>query len=117
MFRKRNFKATTIPTKSWDYLESSIDDNPEMLSLIQHIRTSNLADRLFAIISLDKLVISIYNPLEMDRESLHVKFDVSLEKWNFTYYSIPFKEPEFIRTYERNAGLQKFDSFIKMKNW
>ena len=107
----------TIPAKPWNYLESSFNDNPEMSGLIQHIIASKLTNRLYAIISLDRLVISVNNPVEMDRESLHVKFDKHAEKWNFTYYSIPYKEPEFVRTYERSAGVEKFNSFLKMINW
>lgn len=106
-----------VPAKTWDDIESFFQDEPEMLSLIRHIRTTHLADRLYGIVSLDKLIISIYDPLEMDKEALHVRFDGHSGMWSFTYYAVPFKEPEFVRSYERSAGIDKFDSFIKMINW
>ena len=106
-----------VPAKTWHDIESSFQDEPEMLSLIRHIRTLQPADRLNGIVSLDKLIISIYDPLDTEKEALHVKFDRHAERWDFTYYAVPFKDPEFVRSYERSAGIDKFDSFIKMINW
>ena len=47
----------------------------KLLELVRHIKSSDLSKRLFAYTSLDKLVISIYDTIEPNREALHISFD------------------------------------------
>lgn len=62
-----------------------------MLSLLSHIVNSQLSQRLFAYTSLDILVIGIYDPMEADREALHVKLDQNALNWIFRYFAKPFE--------------------------
>lgn len=64
-----------------------------------------------------KLVISNRDPLDYQRDSLHITFNLNTRKWNFEYKSMPFATPEFNREYEENQGIEKFDNFIKMIRW
>ncbi len=66
---------------------------------------------------MDKLVISIYDPIDYRKEALHITFDLLNRKWNFKYFAMPFQEPEFVRTYDEEKGIGKFDNFIKMIKW
>ena len=103
--------------KTWVYLASSFKDNPEMFNLIQHIIGSGLSNRLYGIISLDRLILSIYDQIETQREALHIRFDRFSEKWSFKYFSVAYQPPEFERTYGKEKGIEKFNAFIKMINW
>ena len=73
--------------------------------------------RLFAYTSLDNLVIGIYDPMEPDRETLHVKYDNQLQQWLFKYYPKPFEPVEWEKQYPVDKGVEKFDNFIKMIKW
>jgi hypothetical protein len=42
---------------------------------------------------LDKLIVSIYDPIEWDREALHIEFDRQNDNWVFQYYSRPNEKP------------------------
>ena len=88
-----------------------------MLELVRHIKGSDVAKRLFAYTSLDKLVISIYEPIDAAREALHIVFERQVQEWSFRYYSKPNKPVEFERDYSAEKGIEKFDSLIKMINW
>jgi hypothetical protein len=98
-------------------MESWGGEHIRLLELTRHIKTSKLADRLYGSTSMDKLVISIYNPLDYQKESLHIQFDLGSKKWHFEYHAIPYQKPEFVRTYKEEIGIEKFDNFIKMINW
>ena len=63
------------------------------------------------------LIISIYENLEYEKEALHITFNSNSNEWHFRYFAVPFKDPEFVRTYTANVGIEKFDSFIKMIKW
>ena len=111
-------------SRSWDDIEQYYQKRfkedercKNLLKLVRHISNSDLSKRLFAFTSMDKLVISIYEQIETFREALHITFDASNNKWEFKYYSIPFQEPKFVRTYSAEKGVEKFDNFIKMINW
>jgi len=114
----------TVQPRSWDHIEQYYirlneggikQDN--FLELIRYIRSSGISIRLFACTSLDKLVISIYNPIEWERETLHIEFDRSSQKWHFKYYPKPFEKVEFERTYPADKGIEKLDAFIKLMRW
>jgi len=92
--------------------------NDSMALLVKHIITTGLSSRLFAYTSMNRLIISIYDPIEWNREALHIFFNTHTKKWNFAYYSKPFQTTNtFRRQYERTQGIEKFDAFIKMVGW
>lgn len=86
-------------------------------ALVKHIISTDLSNRLFAYTSLDKLVISIYEGIHWNREVLYVEFDRTTQKWGFKYFSKPFQDAEFIRQYDADKGIEKFDSFVNMIKW
>lgn len=86
-----------------------------MLKLVQHIARSS--PHLYAVTSLDKLVVAAYQPIEFRREALHIRFDAMREEWNFEYFAMPYQPSEFVRKYERDQGVEKFSAFSKMINW
>jgi hypothetical protein len=85
--------------------------------LINHIITTEVSKRIFAYTSMNKLIISIYNPIEWNREALHIEFDIYTQKWSFKYFPKPNEEEEFVRQYPLEVGIQKFDQFIGMVKW
>jgi hypothetical protein len=89
-----------------------------MLELVQHI-VSDYSTSLFAFTSLDKLIISIYENIDMRSEALHVSYDRELKKFSFAYFGghSPSSQPEWQRVYNSEDGIKKFDAFIKMINW
>ena len=113
----------TTKARPWKELEEHFSDSfadaykDNIAALIRHIRHSGLDKRLFAYSSLDKLVVSIYESIEWNREVLHITFDKMSQQWQFVYYAMPFQKPEFERQYPLEKGIEKFDKFIKMIRW
>lgn len=66
---------------------------------------------------MDKLVLSVYDPIDYQKEALHITFNINTNTWTFNYIALPFSDPEFVRTYSANKGIEKLDKFIKMINW
>jgi hypothetical protein len=117
-------KPQTAKARPWDDIEEHYIDlnkhgwgHHRLLDLVRHIKSTGLKDRLFACTSMDKLVVSIYDPLEWDREALHIEFDRQNQCWNFKYLSRPNEKPEFERQYNAEFGLDKFDKFVSMIKW
>jgi hypothetical protein len=118
----RKYNPWNAKSQSWDFIENRyITDwsgkHIQLLELVRHIKTSDLANRLFGSTSMDKLVVSIFDPLDYRKESLHITFDLCSDKWHFEYHAMPFQDPEFVRTYAADKGFEKFDNFIKMIKW
>ena len=116
------YESSLTEVQTWDYIENRFSTDwcgiqVNMLKLVRHIIVSGLSKRLYGSTSLDKLIISIYNPIEYDRESIHISFDVLTRKWHFEYFSIPFQKSEFVRTCSEEKGIEKFQSFIEMIGW
>lgn len=88
-----------------------------MLALVKHIRAKGLNTGLFAYTSRDTLMVSIYDPIELNREMLKLDFDEQRQLWRFEYVARPFEEAEFVREYEVELGCEKFDQFISMIGW
>jgi hypothetical protein len=111
----------TAKAQTWDSIENRYTDRGDkhtrLVELIRHIKDSGLSQRLFGFTSMDKLVVSIYDPLNYTKESLHITFDSVNRKWHFEYYAQPFADPEFVRIYDEEKGIEKFDNFIKMIKW
>lgn len=88
-----------------------------MLDLVMHIQKTGLSNRLFASLSMQKLVIGIYEELEWNNETLHIDFSSQERKWFFTYYSGSSKSVNYHRVYGEEQGIEKFDQFISNINW
>jgi hypothetical protein len=119
---KRQAKLWSNRTQTWEYIENRFvedfgDRHFKMIELIQHIRRSGIATRLFAYSSMDKLVISIYETIDPRKDALHITFDLVADNWHFVYYAKPFTDPEFERTYPSAIGIEKFDNFLHMIRW
>lgn len=115
------YKSQTAKVQPWPDIEQHyIDLNNHgwqlspLLHLVRHIIATKLSDRLFAFTSMDKLMVGIYDPMEWNREALHIEFDGQTEKWLFKYHPKPNEPVEFERQYSAHKGIEKFDNFIKM---
>ena len=120
----KKYKPPTAKARPWDEIEGHYVDlnkhgwgQDRLLELVRHIKSTGLQDRLFAYKSLDKLVLSIYDPIERDREALHIEFDRLNQHWYFKYISRPNEKPELERQYNADLGLEKFDKFVSMAKW
>jgi hypothetical protein len=117
------YKALTAKVRPWPDIEQHyIDSNNRsqldpLLQLVRHIIATKLSDRLFAFTSMYKLIVGIYDPMEWNREALHIEFDGQTQKWLFRYYPTPNRPVEFERQYAADKGIEKFDNFIKMMKW
>ena len=92
-----------------------------MLALVQHIVSSGAAKRLFAYTSLDVLKVSNHEPMD-DTELLIINFDREQQLFCFEYYATLWKlydyeQPEFRRQYPAEAGVEKFDQFLRWIHW
>jgi len=88
-----------------------------MVELVQHVRASGLDKRLFGSTSLDKLIISIYDDIDSQKDALNIKYDLIANPWYFEYFAKPFHNAEFVRIYPGDEGIIKFDNFIKLIGW
>ena len=104
MNKSRKYHPWNAKAQSWEFIENRFEedwpDHTSMLKLIQHIRNSELEDKLFGSTSMDKLVVSIYDPVDYRKESLHITFNLFKSEWKFEYIAMPFDNPNFIRTYD-----------------
>jgi len=121
MKKSSKYQPWNAKSQNWEYIEHRfINDWPnhkQVLELVRHIRKSNLKDKLFGSTSMDKLVISIYDQIDYRKEALHITFNLFSKKWNFEYIAMPFQKPEFVRSYNEQDGIKKFDKFIDIINW
>jgi hypothetical protein len=118
------YKPQTTKARSWDEIEEHYIDlnkhgwgHDKLLELVRHIKTTGLKDRLFAYTSMDKLVVSIYDPVEWNREALHIEFDRQNQQWDFKYISRPNEKLEFERKYDAALGIEKFEKFVSTIKW
>ncbi|MBX2956290.1 MAG: hypothetical protein KF846_09045 [Cyclobacteriaceae bacterium] len=119
------YKPQTAKARPWDDIEEHYVDlnkhgwgHERLLELVKRIKSSGLRDRLFAYTSIDKLVVSIYDPIEWNREALHIQFDRQNQRWTFEYYAKPpGTKPESERQYSSDLGIDKFFKFIEGIKW
>jgi hypothetical protein len=114
----------TAKARPWDEIEEHYIDlnqhgwgHDRLLSLVRHIKSTGLQHRLFAYTSLDKLIVSVYNPIQSNKEALHIEFDRQNQRWDFKYRSTSNEKPEFERHYNADLGIEKFDKFVSMIKW
>ena len=121
---KNGYTPLTAPSKPWAEIEkfyaslteAAFDQQP-MVGLVRHIRSVYAEGRFHALTSMHTLVISLNNPIELDRENLRVDYHSTQSEWEFDYRSKPFKPAEFVRRYPTSSGIEKFDAFVKMIGW
>ena len=91
----------------------------EMLTLTQHIISSDAAERLFAYNSHATLKISIYPSRVGGTEELIIDFDQQKQMFCFEYYARPMlhEQPEFRREYSPEVAAEKFDQFLRWIRW
>ena len=115
----------TTKWQSWGsivkYYESLVDhkwDIEPMVKLVKHI-VAAYSNMLCALTSLDKLIISIYENIDRQSESLHIAYGRDAKKFCFSYFggNSASKQPEWERTYDAEIGIKKFDDFTKIINW
>lgn len=89
--------SADIQARSWTDIKEFYDDLIQrgwsmkpMLQLVQQIQESELSKRLFANTSLTTLIISIYNPIQIDKEALHIEYDSTTDAFHFIYQSQPY---------------------------
>jgi len=116
---------TTTKNQSWDFViqnyESLIQNKWEMgpmLELVKHI-VSDYSSRLYGFTSLDKLIISIYENIDMQSETLHITYDQESKEFSFAYFGgrSASPQPKWQKVYNSEDGIKKLDAFIKMINW
>jgi hypothetical protein len=117
-------KPQTAKIVPWEEIEKRYIDLisnglklESILALVQFIRTNQLDKRLFAYTSMAKLVITIYNPAEWNRESFHIQFNPHSKKWHFEYYPRPYDPTEAERYYPEEEGINKFCRYIELLKW
>lgn len=88
----------------------------EMSNLVRFIK-EKYDFKLFGYTSMDKLVVSIYEKIEYNREALHISYSDQNKEWTFEYYEKPFTENKFLRHYSADNGIEKFESFIQLIKW
>jgi hypothetical protein len=110
--------------RSWDDIETHYLElnehgwkHDKLIELIRHIKSTELSKRIYATTSVDRLLVSIYEDIEMNKETLQINFDRIKQQWHFDYFANPYVEPEFSRVYPAEKGIEKFDNFIKMIGW
>jgi hypothetical protein len=73
--------------------------------------------KLFGYTSMHKLVLTIYDPPEWNREALHIEFNPYTKKWHFEYHSKPFEPTEAERIYAEENGIAKFSQYLDWLKW
>ena len=115
-----------IPTlskaQSWEYLLNRYQSEFEgqfsfYVELVNHILKSEIHNRIYAVSSMNKIIISVYELIDFQREALHISLNPASHKLSFTYFSKPNIDPEFERCYDVKDGVPKFDQFVEMLNW
>jgi len=113
--------ARVVP---WDKIEEYYADLvnhgltlQSMLSLVRFIRENGFDKRLYAFTSMHKLVISIYDPPEWNREALHIEFDMYSKKIHFRYYPKPFRMTEAENFYPEEDVIPRFSRYMSHLKW
>lgn len=88
------YQPKNCKVKTWADIEYSFDNwfegqhKNNIADLVRHIQKTVLSDKLFGLTSMNKLVVGIYDPIDWDRETLHITFDTEKNEWHFVYYAI-----------------------------
>lgn len=117
------YQALTAMAVNWNdirtrYVDLVAHNWPlqSMVDLVNHIIHSGISNRVYAYTSMDKLVISIYEDLEYNREALHIQY-LNPGKVHFEYFPKPFERSEGDRIYPEAEIIKKFDRYIELLRW
>jgi len=122
MTTRQKYHPWNAKAETWDAIENRYlmyysEVHIKMIELIRYIKNSELSKRLYGSTSMDKLVISIYNPIDYRKESLHIFFNLDTKKWRFEYFAMPYQKAEFARNYPEEKGIEKLNKFIESIGW
>jgi len=116
--------SSSVKIVPWEEIEDRYKDLiahnwlvEPMLNLVQFIINNGYDQKLYGYTSLDRLVITIYDPAESHRESLHIQFNQHTRQWHFEYHSKPYERVEKERYYTEEQGIEKFCQFIEWLKW
>ncbi|WP_295719413.1 hypothetical protein [Mucilaginibacter sp.] len=118
------YKPQTAKVVPWEGIEKFYADLvsnglnfQDMLLLIRFIRNSGLEKKLFGYTSVHKLVITIYDSPEWNREALHIEFNHDIQKFHFAYRPEPYAPVEMERHYPAENISTKFTRYIGWLRW
>lgn len=120
----KQYQSNTIKAYNWNdiyfFYKNLIDsygfELTPLLELVEHIQQNEKHKRLFAYISLHKLIVGRSNPLNSQKESLHIDYDTKEQKWSFVYYPKGNASME-TTTCTRELGIHLFEEIIYNKGW
>jgi hypothetical protein len=102
----QKYKPQYAKIVPWEKIEERFTDLSEsgsvlecMLALVKFIRNNGYANRLYEYTSMHKLIVTIYDPAEWNRESLHIEIYHNSRQWYFQYFSHFEKLSEVQRSY------------------
>ena len=113
---------TGIKHQTWETVIRFYASDPsmkKMLSLIDTILSSNHRFRLFPVVFLDSLVVSVLSDVPLFENCLHIRFDSKNNQFIFSSYSDQLKEgrPEWEKIYSAEEGIKNFDQIILKARW
>lgn len=122
--KSRKYKPQTACVVPWQQIEAYYQDLissglhlQSMLSLVQFIKNSGLDKRLFAYTSMHKLVVTIYEIPEWNREALHIELNYLTKKIHFEYRPEPYASIEAKRCCTEEDTITKFNQYINWLKW
>lgn len=119
-----NIKPQLVKIVPWEEIEERYRELiahhwriEPMLQLVEYIQASGMDKRLFAYMSVDRLIVTIYNPAEWNNEALRIQFKQRDQQWRFEYLPKSFEQVEMERFCAENEGIDKFLQFIDWLKW
>lgn len=120
----KQYQSNTIKACNWNDIYSFYEnliknygfELTPLLELVDYIQKGQKKEKLFAYISLHKLIIGISNPLVVNKESLHIDYDIVNQTWSFVYYP-KNKESEEVNSCIKELGIHQFEEIIYNKGW
>ena len=123
----QKYQQLTTRVMSWKEIEEKYIDLiaygwelENMLGLVKSIQQEAFAERIYGFVSMmsyETLIVSIYNPIDLHRETLHVSFDSKRKRWHFEYHPKHHLPIEMERYYGEEIGMLKFRQFIDWLKW
>ncbi|MGF7040081.1 hypothetical protein [Mucilaginibacter lappiensis] len=92
------------------------DDQMPMLEFVLYLKENPIGERLFAFTDSLRLIISVHNPIEPFRDTLHLEFNQATDAFLFTYYKQLDRKP-FVAEYKAESIVDKFMALIQGVGW
>ena len=112
-----------VKARDWNEIISFYEDMTKrnsrfekLLNLVNHINDNDLSKRLYAYTSVYYLIISIYNQIVINKETLTISPNGKDGLWNFKYNPQPYAKPEHERQYDGDL-IKHFTNYIQMLKW